>query len=254
MHQQTESIAHFPASIIPPALLIVGDVQSTADYAVRYINKILCKQGGCNSCVTCKNIAEHHHYALLWLEPGQRYTLEMLEIIQETILLSLDEDTHFFFVLSQADGLSVACANSLLKMVEEPPTGYHFIFLAEQAENILPTIRSRCFITQLHRETHEAAKHPLFHFFLHGGGENPAQFLKALDQSKITEQECVQLFDALLHHWANVYTRGTHEKQQKAYEIAQLLREHVDYLPMSGSSKLFLKNIYLNIHHIVSKK
>lgn len=256
MYQESITItSSTPVVAVPPALLIVGSGKATADYAVRYLNKMLCPHGGCNGCNSCNNVAQRHHHALLWIEPDQRYTLETIEPIATTIALALENNAHFFFVLAQADTLSLACANSLLKMVEEPPTGYHFIFLAQQAENILPTIRSRCLITPLVQEFDDINTHPLFNFFTYGSIQNSALFLKSLEQSKITDQESILLFDALINYWMSLYKNDFEgKKQSHAYKVLQALHPYSQYLPMTGSAKLFLKTLYLVIHGCSIKK
>lgn len=48
-----------------------------------------------------------------------------------------------FLVVVDAERLNLAAANSLLKVVEEPPSKAVIIFLANNLEKILPTLRSR---------------------------------------------------------------------------------------------------------------
>jgi len=48
------------------------------------------------------------------------------------------------FVVKQAELMSVAAQNALLKTLEEPPPGVTIILLAEQPEQLLPTTLSRC--------------------------------------------------------------------------------------------------------------
>ena len=252
MHQEPH-LTRSLHTMLPPALLVVGSPQETTDYAVRYVQATLCKHGGCKSCPSCMAIAQHNHYQLLWITPEQRYTLDILEPITQTITLTLEDNDHFFFVLSNADTLSLACANSLLKIVEEPPTGYHFIFLAQRLDEILPTIRSRCIVALLDHQDSRIENHALFTFFT-PENNNPALFLKALEQSKITEQECAQLFDDLLIYWNTVYKKSSGIQKQHAHSILMMLHQALELLPMPGSSKLFLKNLYLAIHFISSKK
>ncbi len=47
-------------------------------------------------------------------------------------------------VLFGADRLNDVAANRLLKTIEEPPARTHVVLVAERAERLLPTIRSRC--------------------------------------------------------------------------------------------------------------
>lgn len=239
----------------PPASLIIGSNQDTTDYAVRYIQNIVCLHGGCKTCTTCMGIANQVHYNLLWITPEQRYTLETIEPIMQAIQLCMEDDSHFFFVLSQADILSGTCANSLLKIVEEPPAGYHFIFLAQKEDAVLSTIRSRCIITHLNSTDNNFTSHSLFSFFTFIDNDNFVSFLKTVDQSKITEQECMNLLDALLIHWNNTYkkTNSIHANQQ-AHAIIELLKKYLTIPPMTGSTKLFLKNVYLALYNIIHKK
>lgn len=59
-------------------------------------------------------------------------------------------------VISEADGLSLPAANSLLKLAEEPPLKGRILFIAEQ-DNLIPTIRSRVWTIRLRpdRETED---------------------------------------------------------------------------------------------------
>ena len=52
------------------------------------------------------------------------------------------------FILTSA-GMMKEAANSLLKILEEPPPTVHLILLAENLGELLPTIRSRCAIVRL---------------------------------------------------------------------------------------------------------
>jgi DNA polymerase-3 subunit delta' len=48
------------------------------------------------------------------------------------------------FLVREADRMSIPAQNALLKTLEEPPAGVTIILLARQAEQMLPTTRSRC--------------------------------------------------------------------------------------------------------------
>lgn len=49
-----------------------------------------------------------------------------------------------FYIIDGADRLTMAAANAFLKTLEEPPKLTQFFLIAESAEKVLPTIRSRC--------------------------------------------------------------------------------------------------------------
>lgn len=58
------------------------------------------------------------------------------------------EASSTFFIFPQADvsfpSFQPEAANALLKTLEEPRPGVHFILTSERADSLLPTIRSRC--------------------------------------------------------------------------------------------------------------
>jgi DNA polymerase III subunit delta' len=47
-------------------------------------------------------------------------------------------------VIDPADDMEKGAVNALLKVLEEPPAGTHFLLVAHQPGRLLPTVRSRC--------------------------------------------------------------------------------------------------------------
>ena len=47
-------------------------------------------------------------------------------------------------LITEADAMNPAAANSLLKILEEPPASVYFILVSSKTKSLLPTIRSRC--------------------------------------------------------------------------------------------------------------
>lgn len=47
-------------------------------------------------------------------------------------------------LITEAEAMNPAAANSLLKILEEPPASVYFILIATRSKALLPTIRSRC--------------------------------------------------------------------------------------------------------------
>jgi len=47
-------------------------------------------------------------------------------------------------LISEAEAMNPAAANSLLKILEEPPSSVYFILISIRSKALLPTIRSRC--------------------------------------------------------------------------------------------------------------
>jgi len=234
---------------IPPTQLWLGNHDILQNKIQDFLQNILCKNNTCKTCATCRQIAQQQHHAVMWLHPEKNYTLEDLKPISQTISFALNKDQQFFFILEKADFLTSVCANSLLKSIEEPPQGYYFILLAERQDAILPTIRSRAVTTSLYTKKYHASDHPLFDYFSSTNYSDPSQFLKTLDSSKINEKESIELLDSLIIFWADAIKRTTIQgKETKKYEqVFVLLKKALEQSPMPGSSKLFWKNLFLQI-------
>jgi len=253
--KQTDRIKKINAQI-PPAQLWIGPHQGLTNRATSYLQKVFCKNNGCNTCNACLQVRDHQHHAIIWLYPEKQYTLDQIDVIFKNISFALDTHQNFFFVLQKADFLPAACANRLLKPIEEPPTGYHFLLLAERSEQILPTIRSRC-VSKSFYTKESADLHPdLFDCFTNTKKQSPLIFMKLLQASKINERESIELIDMLLKYWIKKYksvsVKTTSDKnaikKEQIEHIIEILKKHMVLLPMPGSSKLFWKNLFLQIH------
>jgi len=191
-------------------------------------------------------IREKQHHALMWLHPEKNYTIDQLDDLFTTLTYQLQPDEHFFFIIQKSDFLTPACANKLLKPMEEPPRGYHFILLAEHAEQILPTIRSRCIVYTLNNSSAPHTNHPLYECFT-TQLPDPYEFSKILDGSPINERETTELLDAILHYWfTTIHKKSTITPHITTLQQAQLQP------PMPGSSTTFWRNLYLQSYKNLS--
>jgi DNA polymerase III subunit delta' len=74
---------------------------------------------------------------------GQIGVDEAHEIVKALALKSY-EGGYKVMLIWMAEKMNIACANKLLKLLEEPPNKTVFILIAEDEEQIISTIRSRC--------------------------------------------------------------------------------------------------------------
>ena len=229
----------------------VGSSEIAHKRVVSVIKRQVCVQGGCNLCTICTAIEQQQYHAALWLYPKTRYTLDQFDPVFETLSFGLDEGKQFFIVIQKADSLSQSCANSLLKVLEEPPRGYYFLLTAQRLDDLLPTIRSRCMIHTIDHDARSVAHQDLFDFLTTPKGYNPAAFSQQLYQSNINEREAMDLVDALLSFWMKQYKKGIqHDKPESsalAERVIAILKDASTKLPMPGSSKLFLRDLYLQL-------
>ncbi len=236
-----------------PAYLFVGSEDKTLERVINFLQTVFCKNNNCSVCIDCRKINEHQHESIRWLYPDKQYALDDLNIIFSTIAFALNSDQHFFFIIQKADLLTSNCANALLKSLEEPPTGYHFILLAQRAEFILPTIKSRCLI-QFQQSDVIAPSSTFLSFFTTTTFQDPMAFSKELDALNPSEWDTLALLDQLLAHWSNLYKKSLLEKNNKKIEQSACMIAHLKKSftqpPMPGSSKLFWKNLFLHIKEI----
>ncbi len=84
-------------------------------------------------------------YKLLGVDnkQGQIGVDEAQDIVKSLVLKSY-EGGYKVMLIWMAEKMNTACANKLLKLIEEPPNKTIFILIAEDEEQIISTIRSRC--------------------------------------------------------------------------------------------------------------
>jgi DNA polymerase III gamma/tau subunit len=249
-HKKFSFLTYTPTTL-PPAQLWIGHHEQALDEVEKFLQHILCKNNSCNTCITCMQIREKQHHALMWLHPEKNYTLDQLEDIFATLSFQLQPNELFFFIIQKADFLTSACANKLLKPIEEPPRGYHFILLAERAEQILPTIRSRCIIHTLDTTNTSHSSHPLFECFT---TKIPTsnEFAKIIDTAIINERESIELLNQIMHYWFTEYHQeinSTATNSALPLLIITKLQQAQLQPPMPGSYALFWRNLYLQTYN-----
>jgi len=74
---------------------------------------------------------------------GQIGVDEAVEIVKSLSLKSY-EGGYKVMLIWMAEKMNTACANKLLKLIEEPPSKTIFILITEDEEQIINTIKSRC--------------------------------------------------------------------------------------------------------------
>lgn len=98
----------------------------------------------CGQCANCQQILSGNHPDFLTIKPtGQTIKVDDIRYLRQEMSRTGLEQKRRVFVIDQADLLSAAAANSLLKFIEEPPGPVLIILLTEQKQRLLATILSR---------------------------------------------------------------------------------------------------------------
>lgn len=228
-------------------MLWVGEPQALIAQALTQVKQHYCQHSGCGSCSICTQITARQHYSLLFLETSKAtYSRADLENIFAAAAFQRSVGEPFFCIITQAEKLSDSCANSLLKLLEEPPVGWHWLLLTDRPAQILDTVVSRCIVTEYTSQTLPAETHELFGLLTAPLPGDMAHFHQVLERSKITDYDARHLYDKVVSHWM---AHGTHDSRHRTF--VDFLHRLIEYPVMPGSSKFFFRTIYLALQAMV---
>jgi DNA polymerase III subunit delta' len=133
------------------AWLFAGPPGSGRSVAARaFATALLCPSGGCGHCPTCLQVFAGTHADLMLVRPeGLSYGVKQT---RELVLRAAGKPTggRWQVVLFEdADRCTEQAANALLKAIEEPAPRTVWLLCAPAAQDMVPTIRSRCRVVTL---------------------------------------------------------------------------------------------------------
>jgi len=139
--------------LLPHALLLYGQPGlGMRTFAFRLARTLLCAQPAtaaeaCGRCQGCLLLAAGSHPDIAVVEPLEDKTGIAIDQIRELgsfLSLRPHTATRKVVVISPAEAMTLSAANSLLKMLEEPPLGRVIILVTSHPARLPATIRSRC--------------------------------------------------------------------------------------------------------------
>lgn len=77
-------------------------------------------------------------------KPSSQIRIEQTRALQDFVQIGSHRGGYRVAIVHPAEDMNTATANSLLKMLEEPPAGAVFLLVSHRPARLLPTIRSRC--------------------------------------------------------------------------------------------------------------
>ena len=121
--------------------------------ALHFAKTFLCKSAvkkSCGICESCRlmdiennSFAHPDFYLLTAEEAGKDIKIEQVKEMAKQAAFAPVLSKHKVCIIDDAGQMTAEAANSLLKLLEEPPPGWLFILITQQAERLLPTVLSR---------------------------------------------------------------------------------------------------------------
>jgi DNA polymerase III subunit gamma/tau len=171
------------AGKVPTGLLFAGSHGTGKTTTARILAAALnCEHapGPCTGCVSCKAIHAGTSLDLVEIDAASNGLVDDIRALRQQVLYSVGGNARIV-VLDEAHSMGTAAFNALLKTLEEPPPGTHFVLATTEAGRIPDTVASRCMP---------------FHF----QRVSPADITTRL--AHICHHEHIDVEPALLHHLA----------------------------------------------------
>lgn len=106
----------------------------------------------CGKCQSCKQAMSGNQPDIIRVRHEKPTTISVDDIreqLNNDIVIKPYSSRYKVYIIADADMMSVQAQNALLKTIEEPPEYAVIMLLTENAEVLLPTIRSRCVMLKL---------------------------------------------------------------------------------------------------------
>lgn len=106
----------------------------------------------CGKCQSCRQAVNGNQPDIIRVTHERPNTISVDDIrvqVNDDIVIRPYSSKYKIYIIADADMMSVQAQNALLKTIEEPPEYAVIMLLTENAETLLPTIRSRCVMMKL---------------------------------------------------------------------------------------------------------
>ena len=220
-----------------------GDLASAARYAAAAME---C-QGGqkpCGVCPACRKVLSGIHPDVVTVRDEQHKNLSVDTIrqIRADAYIRPNEGARKVYIFPDCAILTEQDQNVLLKIVEEGPAYAAFLFCAETAAALLPTVRSRCVEWKVagQPETPEMEQaRGLCRVLAQGKTLPAAQWLVSLENRRIKREQLQELLqDAWLLTAQALLLQAGKPKDGTLPEEAELLSRSLSSRRLEGLSAL----------------
>ena len=164
----------------------------------------------CRTCQTCKQIEKMQYPDLMVVQSeheGGTLKVEQIRDIQHGLSLKPYQGNYRVAIILRFQEANANSANALLKTLEEAAKYVVLILIAENPDQLLPTIISRCEVLHLRSQPLESVQYFLHshgadvdqaRFLAHLSGGSPGYGLRLMEDVSILEQRIRRLDEI---HW-----------------------------------------------------
>ena len=206
---------------IPQGLLLTGYAgQGKRQLAEHYAAALICEKPDANSfacghCSACHLFQAQTHpdfFVIQPDEPGKAIGIDKIRQLTVKLALKPQFEQYRVVIFDPADALNNASANGFLKCLEEPTERTCFILIAQQANKLPATIRSRC--QKIHCAVPDNQQ-ALTWLAAQGVKQNAETLLQMAQGSPLLalqyqQQGAIELRQRYFQHWLQIAEGKTH--------------------------------------------
>lgn len=134
---------------VPNSVLFCGPEgvgkRQTALVLAKALNCLEKTDDACEECVSCRAINEGNFPDVIEIVAvGDIIKVDQMPIVKQLAYLKPMIGKRRLFIVDEAEKMNEESANSILKVLEEPPLFTHILLVSDNPASLLQTVKSRC--------------------------------------------------------------------------------------------------------------